>query len=365
MIPNAFRPLLCLALLLSINAMAEEPSLKIGDPAPKLAVSKWVKGEPVEAFEKGTIYVVECWATWCGPCIASIPEVSKMNTEFKDKGVTIIGMNVWERNVPSVEPFVKKMGDKMNYRVAMDDGNKTAQTWLMAAGMTGIPCAFIVGKDGKIAWIGHPVAMRAVIEKVIAGNYDAKKEAEIALKREEIEQRLMKANEAGNFDKMMAIADEMVAVDPSMAGPVGVMKFKILFHEKKDYTAAYAMARKLSENELKENAQSLNDVSWTILDTPGVAKRDVDLAMQIAQQADKLQMHTDPAILDTLARAHYEKGLLDKALEIQTLAVTKVEDNEELKADLSKTLEKYKAAVEAEKAKAAAEAEKLKAAPAK
>jgi thiol-disulfide isomerase/thioredoxin len=344
---KCFRSLLCLALLLALNLRAEDaPTLKVGDAAPKLAVSKWVKGEPVEAFEKDKIYVIECWATWCGPCIASIPEVSKMNTEFKDKGVVIIGMNVWERNVPAVEPFVKKMGEQMNYRVALDDANKTAQTWLAAAGMDGIPCAFIVGKDGKLAWIGHPVAMKPVIEKVIAGTYDAKKEAEIALKREEIEARMMKANESGDFDKMMKIADEMVALDPSTAVPVGIMKFKIHFHEKKDYATAYAMAKKLVENDLKENAQALNDVAWTILDTPGVAKRDVDLALKIAQQADDLQKHTDPAILDTLARAHFEKGAIDKALEIQTLAVSKVEDNEELKVDLTKTLQKYKAAAE-------------------
>jgi thiol-disulfide isomerase/thioredoxin len=353
LIQKCFRSLLCIVLLLSLNVRAEDgPKLKVGDAAPKLAVGKWVKGEPVEAFEKGKIYVLECWATWCGPCIASIPEVSKMNTEFKDKGVVIIGMNVWERNVPGVEPFVKNMGDKMNYRVAMDQGNTTATTWLAAAGMDGIPCAFIVGKEGKIAWIGHPAAMKTVIEKVIAGTYDPKKEAETALKRDEIEARMMKANESGDFDKMLKISDEMVALDPSTAAPVGVMKFKIYFHEKKDYPTAYALAKKLAENELKENAQALNDVSWTILDTPGVAKRDVDLALQIIEQADKLQLHTDPAILDTLARAHSEKGALDKALEIQTLAVSKVEDNEELKADLTKTLQKYKAAVEEQKAKA-------------
>ena len=36
--------------------------------------------------------------------------------------------------------------------------NNMAKTWMMAAGQNGIPCAFVVGKDGKIAWIGHPMA---------------------------------------------------------------------------------------------------------------------------------------------------------------------------------------------------------------
>src|SRR5436305_10656081 len=122
---------------------APEPegvTLKVGDPAPKLQVDKWLKGDPIKSLEKGKIYVIECWATWCGPCIASMPHVTKMQAKYKDKGVVVIGVNVWERDLAAPEPFVKKMGDKMGYAVATDvlpvgdDGSNgpgaMATTWL-------------------------------------------------------------------------------------------------------------------------------------------------------------------------------------------------------------------------------------------
>ena len=63
-----------------------------------------------------------------------------------------------ERDLAAVEPFVNGMGDQMNYRVALDDQNKMAKAWLDAAGINGIPTAFVVGRDSKIAWIGSPDA---------------------------------------------------------------------------------------------------------------------------------------------------------------------------------------------------------------
>src|SRR5438270_4074430 len=95
--------------------------LKVGDPAPKLQVAKWVQGDPVKAFQKGKAYIVEFWATWCGPCRVSIPHLNEIHNKFKDKGLIVIGQDCWETDESKVQPFVKKMDDKMTYRVALDD----------------------------------------------------------------------------------------------------------------------------------------------------------------------------------------------------------------------------------------------------
>ena len=165
-------------------AFAAEPTLKVGDPAPKLQTGKWIQGEPVKSFEKGKAYLVEFWATWCPPCRTSIPHLNEVHNKFKDKGLVVIGQDCWERDESRVAPFVKQMGDKMTYRVALDDKaaskkGKMAETWMEAAGRDGIPSAFLVDTKGVIAWIGHPMSLKDdVIEQVLAGTYNAAKTAQ-------------------------------------------------------------------------------------------------------------------------------------------------------------------------------------------
>src|ERR1700760_638755 len=50
------------------EAKPGDRSLFIGDAPPALSVARWVRGEPVRHLDEGTIYVIEFWATWCGPC---------------------------------------------------------------------------------------------------------------------------------------------------------------------------------------------------------------------------------------------------------------------------------------------------------
>jgi len=173
---SVFAGLAVVAALTASVFTAQAATLNIGDPAPKIQVAKWVQGDAVTEFKPGTVYIVEFWATWCPPCRASIPHLNQTYLKFKEKGVVVIGVDILEEDTSKVAPFIKGMGTNMTYRVALDqvaDGDKKGkmvETWMKASDSQGIPRAFLVGKDGKIAWIGHPMELEdTIIDKVLDG----------------------------------------------------------------------------------------------------------------------------------------------------------------------------------------------------
>jgi len=349
---------------------AETKTLSVGDKAPGIRVAKFVKGSPVTSFEKGKVYVVEFWATWCGPCKTSIPHLTELQKKHKDS-VTMIGVSVWEQDQAAVQPFVDKMGDKMDYRVAIDDVSGSskgfmAENWMTAAKQGGIPSAFIVDGTGTIAWIGHPMGMDKPLQQIIDGKYDTKAaaiEAKAESEKEAKAEKEMEANQEAftslnkavrrkNFDEALKIIADLNTKAPSMKVQLESMKTQIqgmqfkelLVGEKKDTAAAYKLATELSDGPMKDDAMGLNTIAWTILDEDGVEKRDLDMALKLAQRAVELSKGASGMILDTLGRAYFEKGDLVKAVETQEKAVKHAEDDD-TKEQLSEALAKYKKAL--------------------
>ena len=325
------------------EAGAKKPSLDVGAPAPALHVEKWVKGSPVPAFEKGKTYVVEFWATWCGPCIASMPHLSALQRQYKDKGVTFIGVTTKDprNDLAAVEAMVKKKGDGMDYTVAWDEAQKTYAAYMAAAGQDGIPCAFLVDGAGKIAYIGHPMFLDLPVEQVVAGTWDPKK-GPAAI------EAAMKAMEdiAGSIESdpkaALATIAEFEKAHPEYAKLVATMKFDALLGAG-DFPAAYAWGSKLVDEAIAhKDAEALNDIAWKIVDPEAKwGKVDLDLALRAAEKGVALTDEKDAAVLDTLARVWFVKGDVAKAIEIETKAVAVASGK--MKEDLERALAEYKA----------------------
>ena len=93
-----------------------------------------------------------------------------------------------------------------------------------------------------------------------------------------------------------------------------------------------------------DEAQLLNEIAWTILTEEEVKSRDLDLALKVAKKANEVSGGEDPAILDTYARALFDNGKVDEAIEVQKKALELAKDHKAMRKELEEALKKYEAA---------------------
>ena len=151
------RYLVLIGLVLSASPFsAQAQRLKVGSTAPDLEIAEWMRGTPVDlAAGRGQkVYVVEFWATWCGPCMKSIEHLNHLQKAYEKDGVVFLGVSQEETGV--VRNFLEsnRFGKSIEYNIACDKKSGTFKNYMVAAQQRGIPTAFIVDKQGMIAWIG-------------------------------------------------------------------------------------------------------------------------------------------------------------------------------------------------------------------
>lgn len=357
----------CLAFVADDAAPTE---LLLGDPAPALTLQEFVKGDPLEKFEPGTTYVVEFWATWCGPCKRSIPHISELQAKYKD--VVFIGVDVMEDDPDGVKEFVEKMGDKMAYRVAIDvpgegpgEGNdppqgKMALAWLDASHQSGIPVAFVVNGEGLVAWIGHPMEMDDPLAEIVAGKWNLESRAKVA----QLQRELNKAFAAGDGPALRNAIDSAVEADPAQEKELGVIKLMTLMAAEGDSAKAETYARHLIKEPLQGNWMMLLGLANFIVSAGGnegerlpeglrpqpASEKLKALALQTAKQAvelaDKEEQPAAAAARDALARIYFSLGNLDKAVEQQESAIGKAKGTQlEGNAEMLEHLRVYRKAI--------------------
>lgn len=337
-----------LAFALTSISAASEKYITIGDPAPSLSTAKWIKGTPVPKFELGKVYMVEFWATWCNPCKENIPHLTELAKKYKDR-VSIIGVSIWETvkagetdPMKKVVDFVKQQGSAMDYLVAADPKNQIGNDWMKAASEGGIPCAFIIGKDGKIAWIGYPTNAEDVLKKVLDGTYN------VAAVREVRETRLkiLRPIEAAMAAKKYAVAakaiEEAIQDKPNLEYQLTYQRLVALFHS--DVQAGIKLSQKILE-ETKPPTGAYYMISSIFASESKMPKSAYEYGVKVIDEARALTPR-DYMLVAIRAEASFNLGDKAQAIkfaeEAKTMADKEPYATPEHKSLIKKNLEKYK-----------------------
>ena len=136
-----------------------------GKPAPAFSLTA-LDGTKVDLKSlKGSVCVFDFWASWCGPCCASLPHLDAIYQDFKPQGVRFFAINLQE-DQKTVQSFVKDT--KLSIPVLLDSDGKVTSEYDTAGG---IPFTVVVGKDGTVLkagfFGGNEVVIRPVIQSAL------------------------------------------------------------------------------------------------------------------------------------------------------------------------------------------------------
>jgi thiol-disulfide isomerase/thioredoxin len=157
------RSLLALSLFVAQSGHAAA----VGDPAPDCNLTGFADAKPVSLKQPGKVLYVDFWASWCGPCIESMPFMDKMNDQLKAKGFELIAVNVDEERADADEFLAKR---PVRFTVAANpDGNCPSSFGVMA-----MPSSYLIDKKGIIRHVqlgfrkGEAADIRKKVEALLA-----------------------------------------------------------------------------------------------------------------------------------------------------------------------------------------------------
>ena len=345
----------CTTLFLAIQNQVVAQTLEVGSKAPALDIEYWVSDgdgafDKVTEFKPGKIYVVEFWATWCGPCIQSMPHLAELQEKYKDK-IQII--SVTDESIDEVKALMKQpysgtdktFGELTSvYCLTSDPDGSTNRDYMEAADVRGVPSAFIVGPTGEIEVIDHPMGIDGILKKMVAGTWDREKYYADQKKTEQIFAKIEKAIDAQDVKAAFEASLELDDVtDESDLKRTKLMQTQLAVsigdREAMEFFVKTA-------DQLKDEDGAIAAMVWMIVQMKYEGEEPTPEMVQLAESVIKKNISELPtndqdrllmkgAVMDILSHLFYVQGKLDDAIANQEDAV-KLNDDAELTDFLKK-----------------------------
>lgn len=145
-----------------------QPSTEVGAVMPAYQATA-LDGKPFDlGAQKGSVVLLNVWATWCGPCRGEIPMLKELHTKYASRGFEVVGVSVDEGGPEVVRGFVKE--NAVTYPIAVDAEGRIAN--LLQT--TVLPTSLVIDRKGKIVWRdigaidGTDQSLPNAIEKALA-----------------------------------------------------------------------------------------------------------------------------------------------------------------------------------------------------
>ena len=122
-----------------------------GRVAPAFSAERLNGSEVRLADHNGEVVLIDFWATWCPPCVSSMPALERVWQKHKGKGFVVLAVNIEPENLGRVRRFVKSKS--LTFPIVIDKG-----TIAPSYGVYSYPTSVLVGRDGVVqhVWRGPP-----------------------------------------------------------------------------------------------------------------------------------------------------------------------------------------------------------------
>ncbi len=316
---------LCIAISISALSRSAAAQISIGQPFPAPSSIEWIKGPPLLEFERGRVYLVDFWATWCPPCMAMIPHTNDIARRYANRGVTVLGIAVLSDHGP-VSPtlFVKEAGERMSYAVGEDTSGLYTNHVRTPSGAISLPTLVLIDREGRIAWKRHGFDLNGLepaLEQVLAGSWDLDQAVEsqhrFAARKSEATQLVHRL--AGPEESVASISHdlmELIRQEPRL----GYLTAQALTQFRKP-GQAYDFVEAVLSAVTVVNGLHLQDVAATLLGLDHGNPRGIELAYRAAAEADRLAGDEEPWIPQALAKVRFAQGDIEAAIAAQRRAI--------------------------------------------
>jgi len=153
--------------LMTFSKIYAQSNIKVGEKAPKINITNWIENVPEDKDLQNKYIVLEFWATWCGPCIAAVPHMNKIQEEFNQNDLYYI--SITDESVEKVERSLKRID--FNSIVVTDLTKKTQiQFGDGIEGLDAYPLTVLINKNAIIKWIGEPKSLNSKIMSEFLSN---------------------------------------------------------------------------------------------------------------------------------------------------------------------------------------------------